>query len=137
MLPEQWEGDPPPNPHKGITVTKYHVCSMHLSTQFVHCPLFSRVYRNSGGPIFVQASFNISEAAADTFMSMNGWYKGVVWVNGFNLGRYWTAAGPQRTLYLPAPLLRAGVAVGGMLPVCRARGGAVLGALQHAWEVSL
>jgi len=63
---------------------------------------------NSGGPIFVQASFNISEAAADTFMSMNGWYKGVVWVNGFNLGRYWTAAGPQRTLYLPAPLLRAG-----------------------------
>jgi beta-galactosidase len=31
----------------------------------------------------------------------------VVWVNGFNLGRYWDR-GPQRTLYLPGPLLRAG-----------------------------
>jgi beta-galactosidase len=28
-------------------------------------------------------------------------------VNGFNLGRYWSA-GPQETLYLPGPLLRQG-----------------------------
>jgi beta-galactosidase len=30
-----------------------------------------------------------------------------VWVNGFCLGRYWSL-GPQRSLYLPWPLLRAG-----------------------------
>ena len=31
--------------------------------------------------------------------------KGVAWINGFNLGRFWSR-GPQRSLYVPAPLLR-------------------------------
>ncbi|MBT3292296.1 MAG: beta-galactosidase, partial [Victivallales bacterium] len=35
------------------------------------------------------------------------WTKGVVWINGFNLGRYWDI-GPTKTLYVPAPLLREG-----------------------------
>ena len=29
-------------------------------------------------------------------------------INGFNLGRYWTPAGPQMTLYIPAALLKQG-----------------------------
>lgn len=37
-----------------------------------------------------------------------GWEKGVVFVNGVNLGRYWKV-GPQRTLYVPAPVLRRGI----------------------------
>ena len=36
------------------------------------------------------------------------WRKGAVFVNGFNLGRFWPSRGPQRHLYLPAPLLRSG-----------------------------
>ncbi|KAK1336661.1 hypothetical protein QTO34_002695 [Cnephaeus nilssonii] len=32
-------------------------------------------------------------------------FKGQVWINGFNLGRYWTKRGPQQTLYVPRPLL--------------------------------
>ena len=44
---------------------------------------------------------------ADTFLALHGWTKGVAWINGFNLGRYWNR-GPQRTLYVPAPLLREG-----------------------------
>lgn len=32
-------------------------------------------------------------------------YQGQVWINGFNLGRYWTKRGPQQTLYVPRPLL--------------------------------
>ena len=31
----------------------------------------------------------------------------MVWVNGFNLGRYWNL-GPGNTLYVPAPVLRSG-----------------------------
>lgn len=31
--------------------------------------------------------------------------QGQVWINGFNLGRYWTKRGPQQTLYVPRPLL--------------------------------
>ena len=34
--------------------------------------------------------------------------QGLAWVNGFNLGWYWPAAGPQMTTYVPGPLLRAG-----------------------------
>ena len=38
---------------------------------------------------------------------MQHWTKGVVWVNGNNLGRYWNL-GPQQRLYCPAPWLKAG-----------------------------
>ena len=46
-------------------------------------------------------------APADTFIDMSGYRKGVVWVNGHNLGRYWDI-GPQKRLYCPAPWLKAG-----------------------------
>ena len=35
------------------------------------------------------------------------WGKGVVFLNGFNLGRYWNI-GPQLSLYAPAPLFQKG-----------------------------
>ena len=46
-----------------------------------------------------------SSDAADTFIDMTGYRKGVVWVNGHNLGRYWDI-GPQKRLYCPAPWLQ-------------------------------
>jgi beta-galactosidase len=57
-------------------------------------------------PAFFRAHFNV-EDPADTFLTLPGWTKGVVWLNGFNLGRYWER-GPQKTLYVPAPLLKRG-----------------------------
>ena len=39
--------------------------------------------------------------------ALDGFRKGVAWVNGFCLGRYWSR-GPQRTLAVPGPVLRAG-----------------------------
>ncbi len=44
----------------------------------------------------------------DTFLDMSGWGKGLVWVNGFNLGWYWPLLGPQMTTYIPGPLLKDG-----------------------------
>jgi beta-galactosidase len=38
---------------------------------------------------------------------MSNWGKGVVWVNGHNLGRYWNV-GPQQTLYVPVEWLKQG-----------------------------
>ena len=32
----------------------------------------------------------------------------MAWVNGVALGRYWESAGPQHTLYVPAPFLKPG-----------------------------
>lgn len=43
----------------------------------------------------------------DTFLDMSLWTKGIVLINGFNVGRYWSI-GPQQTLYIPKPLLRQG-----------------------------
>ena len=55
---------------------------------------------------FWRGTFKVPEAnPADTFLSFPGWSKGVAIVNGFNLGRYWPDAGPQKTLYLPGPVL--------------------------------
>ncbi|XP_038565281.1 beta-galactosidase-1-like protein 2 isoform X1 [Micropterus salmoides] len=45
---------------------------------------------------------------SDTFVKLPGWEKGVVFINGLNLGRYWSI-GPQQTLYLPGPFLNSGV----------------------------
>ncbi|MGD6818031.1 glycoside hydrolase family 35 protein [Metabacillus sp. 84] len=58
-------------------------------------------------PKFFKSTVNVQERA-DTFVDMTGWTKGFVWVNSFNLGRYWQPQGPQQRLYIPAPLLREG-----------------------------
>ncbi|CAG2112123.1 unnamed protein product, partial [Medioppia subpectinata] len=42
----------------------------------------------------------------DTFLRLDGWRKGLAFLNGFNLGRYWTV-GPQLTLYTPKHLFNA------------------------------
>ncbi|MCQ2424239.1 MAG: beta-galactosidase, partial [Clostridia bacterium] len=41
---------------------------------------------------------------ADTFLRTDGFRKGFVLLNGFNLGRFWEI-GPQKTLYVPRSLL--------------------------------
>ena len=43
----------------------------------------------------------------DTFIDLSGWGKGCVFINHFNLGRFWDK-GPQQSLYVPAPLLKIG-----------------------------
>jgi beta-galactosidase len=58
------------------------------------------------GPTFATGSFDL-DASEDRYLALDGFRKGVVWVNGFCLGRYWSR-GPQRTLAVPGPVLRAG-----------------------------
>jgi beta-galactosidase len=58
------------------------------------------------GPVLLRASFE-AEASADLFLDTGEWGKGLAWLNGFPLGRYWRR-GPQRTLYVPGPVVRAG-----------------------------
>lgn len=59
-----------------------------------------------GQPGFYEFTFE-AEETADTFLELSGWGKGCVLVNGFNIGRFWEI-GPQKRLYIPAPLLRKG-----------------------------
>jgi beta-galactosidase len=61
-----------------------------------------------GTPAFLRGTLHVEGEPADTFLRPVGLEKGFVTVNGFNIGRYYNSAGPTRTLYVPAPLLRAG-----------------------------
>ncbi len=55
---------------------------------------------------FFRGTFDLP-IVGDTYLDLSGWTKGVVWINGRNLGRYWKI-GPQKRLFCPAPFLRQG-----------------------------
>ena len=59
------------------------------------------------GPSLYRGTFQVNSEPRDTFLLMEGWTKGVCFINGHNLGRYWNV-GPQMTLYVPGPWLRKG-----------------------------
>ncbi|TPX13326.1 uncharacterized protein E0L32_006299 [Thyridium curvatum] len=61
--------------------------------------------RANSPPVFYKGHFNTPSATGpdinrDTYLALTNVIKGVVWVNGINLGKYWTV-GPQQSLYLP------------------------------------
>ncbi|QEH38317.1 Beta-galactosidase precursor [Aquisphaera giovannonii] len=58
------------------------------------------------GPAFWRASLDV-ETPGDTFLDVRTWGKGVAWVNGRCLGRFWNI-GPTQTMYVPGPWLKAG-----------------------------
>ena len=60
----------------------------------------------TGSPAFYRAKFQVDQVA-DTFLNPTGWIKGVAFVNGHNIGRYWTI-GPQLTLFIPSHFLKVG-----------------------------
>lgn len=58
----------------------------------------------SGTPQFMRGTFK-TDSHADCFVHTNGLKHGVIWINGFNLGRYWEI-GPQESLYIPGVILK-------------------------------
>ncbi len=60
----------------------------------------------SGRPTIYSGVFNLDQVG-DTFLDMSAWGKGIVFINGRNLGRYWHI-GPQQTLYVPGVWLKKG-----------------------------
>lgn len=56
--------------------------------------------------VFYKGEFNIDDPQ-DTFLALDNFTKGFATINGFNLGRFWDI-GPQKTLYVPASVLRNG-----------------------------
>jgi len=58
-------------------------------------------------PKIYSTSLNI-DILADTFIDMKNWGKGQVYINNFNVGKYWSSKGPQRTLYVPKSMLQQG-----------------------------
>lgn len=57
-------------------------------------------------PAYYKSEFKLSKTG-DTYLDMSTWGKGMVWINGHNLGRYWNV-GPQQTLFVPGCWLKKG-----------------------------
>ena len=55
---------------------------------------------------YYRGYFNLKKVG-DTFLNMEKWGKGQVWVNGHAIGRFWSI-GPQQTLYVPGCWLKKG-----------------------------
>lgn len=56
--------------------------------------------------VFYSGNFTLDETG-DTFFDMSHYSKGILYINGHNLGRYWKV-GPQQRLYCPADWLKKG-----------------------------
>jgi beta-galactosidase len=90
---------------------------IHFGWQAYHLPMdnLDKVFfiekceeGNYAGNCFYKFIFNVRDIPRDTFLRTDNFKKGFAVLNGFNLGRYWER-GPQKTLYVPASVLKQGL----------------------------
>jgi beta-galactosidase len=62
--------------------------------------------KKPSGPAFWRLNFEV-EKTGDTFLDLRGWGKGVIWLNGRCLGRFWNI-GPTQTAYAPGCWMKKG-----------------------------
>ena len=76
--------------------------------QLAKIPFTSKTDTGVKKSSFLRGTLTVDGEPKDTFIRLDGFHHGFVAVNGFNLGRYYNDAGPQKTLYCPAPMLKSG-----------------------------
>lgn len=90
---------------EGMTLFNWEIFNLPMDDNYVN-----GLKPNNKGDlhdgVFFKGSFELN-AAADTYLDLSNFRKGVIWVNGHNLGRYWNV-GPQFHLYCPANWLKKG-----------------------------
>jgi hypothetical protein len=89
----------------GMTLMNWDVYILPLDKEFISGLRESKIINNKPG-IFFSGEFTLTEVA-DTYIDMSTYTKGIVWVNGNNLGKYWNI-GPQQSLYCPASFMKKG-----------------------------
>jgi beta-galactosidase len=90
---------------EGMTLTNWEVYKLPMDDKFI-TSLKSSDANGFHDGVFFKGKFDL-KAAADTYLDLSNFKKGVIWVNGHNLGRYWNV-GPQFHLYCPANWLQKG-----------------------------
>ncbi|KAM4703891.1 beta-galactosidase-1-like protein 2 [Rhinophrynus dorsalis] len=96
---------------RGVPLRNFKIYSFDMNSTFTESlnkAHWSDLLELKTGPVFYQGALHVGSQPKDTFLKMKGWKKGIVFVNGRNLGRYWDI-GPQETLYVPGPWLWGGV----------------------------
>jgi beta-galactosidase len=89
----------------GMTLMNWEVYGLPMDADYINALKSAPIDAARRGTFF-RGAFDVRQPA-DTFIDMTNYKKGIVWVNGRNLGRYWEI-GPQKRLYCPAPWLKAG-----------------------------
>jgi beta-galactosidase GanA len=89
----------------GMTLMNWQVFTLPFDETYLENLRFSAEEVTRPG-VFFKGEFELT-ATGDTYLDMSQWDKGIVWINGHNLGRYWQI-GPQKRLYCPAPWLKKG-----------------------------
>ena len=100
-----------PDNHKGITDSVLYAGAEIKGWENYSLPMLNPSKltldgKGGDGPTFYKGQFEL-KTTGDAYLDLRGWTKGVVWINGHNLGRYWWI-GPQQTLYVPGVWLHKG-----------------------------
>ncbi|KAM4546396.1 beta-galactosidase-1-like protein 2 [Fundulus diaphanus] len=94
-----------------IPLRDFTIYSLDLKPSFIdslYQAPWKNLPENPSFPGFFMGRLFAYGYPSDTFVKLPGWEKGVVFINGLNLGRYWSI-GPQQALYLPGPFLNSGI----------------------------
>jgi beta-galactosidase GanA len=89
----------------GMTLMNWQIFNLPFDEPYLDKLKFTSGETTKPG-IFFKGEFELT-TTGDTYLDVSQWEKGVVWVNGHNLGRYWQI-GPQKRHYCPAPWLKKG-----------------------------
>ena len=88
----------------GTELSNWRIYNLPVDYEFQAKAKF--IEKPSVGPAWYKASFDLKETGY-TYLDMSSWGKGMVWVNGYNLGRFWKI-GPTQTLCVPGCYLKKG-----------------------------
>ncbi len=114
----------------GFPLTNYaHIDNFIKDTNVENVHISTNGMFNEG-PIIFHAEFQVTvDEIYDTYLDVSGWGKvrdkqfnrrkiqqiicfdieqGILYINSFNLGRYWPSVGPQITMYVPGDILKKG-----------------------------
>jgi beta-galactosidase GanA len=91
----------------GMTLMNWKIFSLPMHYSYVKKAAMPSAQKINNKPgVFFKGAFELP-ATGDTFFDMSNYSKGMVYINGNNLGRYWNI-GPQQRLYCPAEWLKKG-----------------------------
>jgi beta-galactosidase len=90
----------------GMTLMNWQIYPLPMTEKFISTIKPAQITDENSKGLFFKGSFDLKKTG-DTYFDMSGYSKGIVYINGHNLGRYWNV-GPQQRLYCPASWLKAG-----------------------------
>jgi hypothetical protein len=90
----------------GITLMNWKAYKLPMDKKFIYNLRSSGKVLNKQG-IFFRGLFSLAYIG-DTYFDVSNYSKGMVWVNGHNLGRYWEI-GPQKRLFCPSSYIKPGL----------------------------